>query len=236
MIITLKSKTTIAEIDTKGAFVISLVSSGRKILYPKSELKIDQNTTKTRGGMHVCLPNFGRSRDQRLVNHGFGRELEWEIVDKTSKSLELKLAGGNEEYLGLESIIRYELGEKYLKSSLTLSNVGTKGLPVAPGFHPYFSIAESDQTILLDGQRFKIDKTGDTKFVSSVDKLKIGKFIYDFDVINLNKFAIWTDGLADYICVEPTENGDAFLQNSATTLDSQEFKQYIFKFSWIYDN
>ncbi len=236
MIITLKNQTTITEIDTKGAFVLSLISSGRKILYPKSVLKVDEHSMKTRGGMHVCLPNFGPSHNKPMANHGFGRELEWEVLDKTAKAVELKLTGGNEEYVGLESVVRYELGDNFLKSSLTLSNVGTNGLPVAPGFHPYFSIAGSDQTILLDGQRFNIDKTGETKFVSSVDKLKIGKFIYDFDVINLNKFAIWTDGLADYICVEPTENGEAFALSSATTLDPQEFKQYIYKFSWIYDN
>ena len=59
MNITLHTGTTAATITTDGAYITSLTDEHGDVFYPLQQLTAPDGGRKTRGGCHVCLPNFG---------------------------------------------------------------------------------------------------------------------------------------------------------------------------------
>ncbi len=56
--IILRNHSASMQINTLGAYVDNLVLHGREVLFPKTNVQVGTDT-KLRGGMHVCLPQFG---------------------------------------------------------------------------------------------------------------------------------------------------------------------------------
>ena len=73
MNITLHTGTTTATITTDGAYITSLADERGDVFYPLQQLATSDGARKTRGGCHVCLPNFGPGGASGLAQHGFGR-------------------------------------------------------------------------------------------------------------------------------------------------------------------
>ena len=70
--IILRNHSASMQINTLGAYVNNLVLYGREVLFPKTSVQVGADT-KLRGGMHVCLPQFGPDGKNHLAQHGFGR-------------------------------------------------------------------------------------------------------------------------------------------------------------------
>ena len=202
-------------VNPEGAWVEEFSTNGLPVFFPRTQLASDSGEQKTRGGMHVCLPNFGPSTSHNLPQHGFGRTSTWKVTRQSSRSVELRLLNPPVNYEALESSLVYTL-EDGLEATLTLRNQGRTSLRVAPGFHPYFFLEESETAVLVNDTVYKLAELGGTEFTSSKKaSLKTANYEIEINQNNLETWAIWTDQLANYVCVEPTYGGNRFLETSS---------------------
>lgn len=195
--------------DTNGAYIEEFTYDGNDVFFPKFETEI-AGKKKTRGGSHPCLPSFGPSEINDLKDHGYGRDFDWEIVQKSDDKVILKLSGRC-GYEGMDSFISYDLCEKSLIAEIKMINNSSKDLPVAPGFHPYFRAGDDFEVDGLDFGDFNLE---DTYFLdASQVSFKAENFDVKITSENFQKFAIWTDFLDNYRCVEPCYNGKSFVKD-----------------------
>lgn len=227
------SATTKAIIDPQGAYLTNLSDDSGDIIFPKRIIKNDVGDQKTRGGCHVCLPNFGPAGESGLPQHGFGRDKLWEVVDVTDSSVLLTLKNGDGEYSDLESILTYQLADTRLLATLELINNGDKPLRVAPAFHPYF-YAPGDKVMINDVIVKKSD-LADTVFERrDAQTLTQGSRRVAIAADNLPTWALWTDELGQYVCIEPTFDGYAFLKEASDNemLAPDASKTYQMTLAW----
>ena len=215
MNITLHTGTTTATITTSGAYITSLTDERGDVFYPLQQLTTSDGAHKTRGGCPVCLPNFGPGGASGLAQHGFGRTSQWQVVEHTSDRVELVLQG-SDAYAGLESRLVYIVAEHQLAMQLTLANVGEDELLVAPAFHPYFAY---DGVPVLDGQSLSdLAPLAETIFVDGPTRqLATGRRTITLQSEGLPRWAVWTDGLGPYLCIEPTHSGNSFADSPSRT-------------------
>lgn len=217
-----------AIIATKGGYVTNLADRSGDIFFPKRTLG-----EKVRGGCHVCLPNFGPGGEHGLVQHGFGRSSEWEVVRRSEVLVELVLTGLG-TYRDTTFSLTYELHDTALEMSLTVKNQGNTSRKVSPGFHPYFYCGGT--AVEINGKRYEdLAEFGEAVFVGS-DTLRIQianrRLLLHSD--ELLSWALWTDQLGDYFCVEPTQSGFAFAEDitRADTIEPGTEKSYSFMVAW----
>lgn len=222
-----------AVISTNGGYVTNLADEVGDILYPKRTLKNAVGQEKTRGGCHVCMPNFGPGGESQLAQHGYGRVGEWQVVEQSENAVELALSGEG-AYVAMDATLHYEVLDHMFEMSLTLKNLGDIDLSVAPGFHPYFF--RGNHTPEIDDEAYEdLDELEDTKFIDgSRHDLVLGARSLRLTSDELQTWAIWTDQIGDYICVEPTFAGNAFVDESLSTdtLAAGEEKTYTCTIVW----
>lgn len=206
MKINLKNKKLELVINSYGAYVEEFSYDKNPIFFPKLLFKIS-GELKTRGGMHPCLPNFGKSDLVDIDQHGYARTSFWQLIENDEKSVLLTLSG-KKEFENLESFIRYFIDEENFYIRLYMRNKGKEKIPIAPGFHPYFYIGKDFEIkgLSLDGKNLEntifIDREN-IEFKTKFNKVKITSK-------ELRDYAIWSDFRGDYICIEPTLNGPSF--------------------------
>ncbi len=232
MNITLHTGTTTVTITTDGAYITSLADERGDVFYPLQQLTAPDGGRKTRGGCHVCLPNFGPGGASGLAQHGFGRTSQWQVVEHTSDRVELVLQG-SDAYAGLESHLVYTVAEHQLAMQLTLVNIGEDELLVAPAFHPYFAY---DGVPVLDGQPLSdLAPLAETIFVDGVTRqLVTGLRTIMLQSEGLPRWAVWTDRLGSYLCVEPTHSGNSFADDPAhaAVLAAGQTARYGVRVGW----
>lgn len=223
-----------AEIDLKGAWLTRFESAGEPILFERSRLQTADGQQKLRGGCHVCLPNFGPGGDSGLAQHGFGRELEWEVIERSESHVVLQLKNDHPVYESMISTLRYELIDHGIVMKLTLENNGESAIPVAPAFHPYYAI-KGGEVVSLNQDDLDLDNLGDTDFATGAKhSLQIGNRELELSSANLPTWAIWTDRLGDYVCVEPSHSGNSFQDyiGQARSLRPADVVEFEFTISW----
>lgn len=211
---------------------MNLRSFGEDVLFPRTQLKNKSGEMRTRGGLHVCLPNFGPDNKFGLNQHGFGRESVWQVVEQSITRVVLLLEGGAKPYEKLQSTLEVVLSDRKLDSRLALKNLGDEVLEVAPAFHPYFATKKDEVSFRLDDENLQLDELEGTIFRDNVKSAKIGGRKIIFNQTNLNHFAIWTDLLGDYVCVEPSFAGNAFVDGGTEELGAGGVKVCGFGFEW----
>ncbi|MDR0398036.1 MAG: hypothetical protein LBH36_02535 [Candidatus Nomurabacteria bacterium] len=193
----LKAGAATAEVDSQGAYITSWRVGERQVLFPRTELKNEKGELKTRGGCHVCLPNFDNGDKYGLPHHGYGRLVQWKVVSQSPSSAVLELDGSSEQvperYKSLSARLIYTLEDAKLTMLLWVKNGGEEPLEVDPAFHPYF---------LNDAPLYSMEQT------------------------NLLTTVVWTDNLDNYFCAEATANGRSFLEGEPSKLAPGEEKQY----------
>lgn len=223
-----------AIISTKGVWLTNLSDGKGDILYPKRLLRAADGSQKYRGGSHVCLPNFGPGGDSGLEQHGYGRTIDWQVTEQTEAAVELSCRGIG-AYADMQALLRYELGEQRLSTKLTLRNLGDKQLRVAPAFHPYFFTGTDP--VVLDGDTLHdLSHLAETEFVEGdTRRLTVNGRDLLLTADGLPIWAVWTDQLGAYVCVEPTAAGNAFLESAQADqwLHSGETRSYSLTISWV---
>ncbi|MBI3889705.1 hypothetical protein HY312_04000 [Candidatus Saccharibacteria bacterium] len=210
-IIELWSGSTKALVSIDGGWLTNVSDDYGDILFPKRQLTTEDGSKKQRGGCHICLPNFGPGGLSDQVQHGFGRQVIWEVGHKTQSEVTLELPHGDEEYPDLSSQLTYALDGNSIKMTLKVINNGSDSLRIAPGFHPYFATIDGEGQVSIDGERTDIQDLEDTVFHSGNDKtLKLDKRMITMHSDELTTWAAWSDHLGNYVCLEPTYAGYAF--------------------------
>jgi galactose mutarotase-like enzyme len=232
--ILLNSASTNTAINPEGAWVETLTAGGQTLLFPKSDLITKAGETKTRGGMHVCLPNFGPGGESGLAQHGFGRTSTWSVIQRDESSVLLELAATN-EYAGLVAKLEYRAERDSLVARLSLTSRGSVPLRVAPGFHPYFALEPSETAVTVNKEVFKLNEIAGTEYRDADSaELLTAKRRITLTTENLSTWAIWTDQLGNYACVEPTFGGNRFLEPDQPDeqLAPGETKTYSVHLKW----
>ncbi len=88
--------------------------------------------------------------------HGFGRNLPWDVLEKTDESITLQLLSSDAtrpDYpyeFTFTVTIHASMGELIYR--VVMENRSEEGMPIAPGFHPYFSVEQEKKSrIVTDG-------------------------------------------------------------------------------------
>ncbi len=217
----------------EGAWVTELEDAdGRPILFGKRAIN-----GKNRGGMHVCLPNFGPDAAGEFKQHGFGRNLPWKrTINDGAQVFTLdhptRLDEAFEEYADMCAQLHYLVGETSLTTTLTVRNDSSDALPLSPGFHPYFAVGENE-TVRINGQMIELTAFSNAQFVTADNmSVSIGDRELMLSAGNMTKWAVWTEG-DHFICIEPTlDGGDFDSSRPAHVLIPGETQTFSFVISW----
>lgn len=223
-----------ATVNLMGAYLEELEEAATPILFPYNLIADASGAIKKRGGSHVCLPNFGApGRFEGLAQHGYARVREWLLLGRGEDFVRLQLKGEG-AYEALVSNLTYEVGVKSLKTSLELLNIGQEPLAVAPGFHPYFPTRTYDSTLKVNGEELRLDELKGTVYRDEVKVAEMVGLQVRFETENLQRFAIWTDQLANYVCVEPTYAINSFDRNPSENLilGAEQTARFAFTIYW----
>ena len=226
MKIKLKDKNLEMTVNSYGAYIEKFTKDKKPIFFPKLLIKI-KDQLKTRGGMHPCLPNFGKSEIKNLAQHGFGRVSFWDIEEKSENSIKFKLEGKG-EYENSIYYIRYKIEDSTLKIDLKIENKSDKDLPIGPGFHPYFYVDKDFKIKGLDLEKIDLENTYFLKEKKASLESKYFNIMIENE--NFKEFAIWTDFMGEYLCLEPCFNGPSFtkkLNNPYILKRGQDFEEKI---------
>jgi galactose mutarotase-like enzyme len=113
-----------------------------------------------RWGLPLMIPNFSRLKNgifnekgTTLPIHGFGRNLPWTVIEMDEVHLVMQLTSSEatlHDYpYEFEFTAAVAVGEGTLTYTLTIENYGREDMPIAPGFHPYFAVAQSEKANLV---------------------------------------------------------------------------------------
>jgi galactose mutarotase-like enzyme len=209
----------------RGAIVTSLQVAGRDRLFMVRATLLDPDKS-VRGGIPLLFPFAGRLDGDRLLHagstmkqHGFARNKAWRVGEQRPGRLSLTLeddAQAREVYphrFRLEQTMT--LLPRGLQLDLAMHNLGEVPMPVAPGWHPYFSCPSPDKPRVqplgvpgLDPARF----TPDAEFDFGVSAPAGGRA--DFEIPGLGQLRLgyspemrflqcWGLPGRDFICLEP---------------------------------
>ncbi len=203
-----------AIVDPSGAWLTNLSDENGDILFPRRKLNTPEGIAKIRGGCHVCVPNFGPGGESGQPQHGYGREKEWKIGDQMDDSVLLTLGHGEGDYAEVKAEVSYQLSERALVVTLELTNNGQETVEVAPAFHPYFALNAGEENVKIDGETRELDSFLDTEFITGEKHtLETAARSLTLRSQEFSTWALWTDRLGAYVCVEPTHSGYAFAED-----------------------
>ncbi len=213
-----------------------------------------------RWGLPLMIPNFSRLKDgifkekgTALPIHGFGRNLPWTLVEMDGTHLAMQLSSSEStlrdypfEFIFTANIA---VGEGTLTFTLTMENLSNEDMPIAPGFHPYFAVAQSEKAnVVTDGppgfdvHAFDwVEHIPDNPYPFphrvTVQFPAIGTVIIT-EVPQNGKYAlsnmqVWSEPPGkpdhDFICFEPTVGSEDALNRPADrlTLEPQSTRQIM---------
>jgi len=199
-----------AIVDPLGAWMTNLSDENGDILYPKRSIKVASGEAKDRGGLFVCAPNFGSGGKSGLGQHGFARTQEWEVIDKTETSVLLKLMPHEGDYKDVSLVVSYQLNDKVLIVTLDVANDSDSEVRLAPAFHPYFATQEGE--VKINGEKQDLAELHDVIFIDGEKQyLETAGRKLSLESKELASWAVWTDELGPYVCLEPSLAGFSFL-------------------------
>lgn len=215
---------------TDGAYISILELGGQTILFPRTTLYLN-GTKKLRGGMHVCLPQFGPAANTDLTHHGFGRASKWLVSQHNQTHAILTLSSLHSSYQHITWQLDYSLPNEYeARFRLNAVNHGTESVRIAPGFHPYFPAQFSP--FQLGSIHYDSQVLADPIFVSATpNAIFDNKLHLSLEQENLPIYALWSDRADAYTCIEPTAAGDALLSpvTEQQWLHANESKSYTLR-------
>src|SRR5438552_7632091 len=116
-----------------------------------------------RWGLPLMIPNFSRLKDgifkekgTTLPIHGFGRNLPWTLIAQDESNISIQLSSNDTTRTNYPYEFTFTVtvtaSEKTLSYLLTIENRSDETMPIAPGFHPYFTVAQQDKPdLIIDG-------------------------------------------------------------------------------------
>ena len=203
-----------------------------------------------RWGLPLMIPNFSRLKDgifqekhTTLPIHGFGRNLPWTVTEQDTSSLSLQLRSSDVtrpdypyEWTFTATIA---VSEQTLTYTLSMENRTDETMPIAPGFHPYFSVAQQDKAQLsvntlpgfrvadYDWNTHPPDKPGPFPHTVTINIPHSGTLTIDeqpvADTYALANMQVWSEPANKpdhaFVCFEPTVGSEDALNRPADRLN-----------------
>lgn len=222
----------------------------------------DETGNIKRWGLPLMIPNFSRLKDgifqekhTTLPIHGFGRTMPWTVTEEDESRLSMQLRSSDATRASYPYEFAFtatiEAGEGTLTYTVTMENRGDETMPIAPGFHPYFAVAQGDKSrIVVDGlPEFHI---GDYDWVQNIPD-KANPFPHHVTVqiphggaltieeiptndgYALKNMQVWSDSLTrpdrDFVCFEPTVSSEDALNRPDDRLNiaPRSSRQFILR-------
>jgi galactose mutarotase-like enzyme len=184
----------IAEVvPERGGIVTSWKVQGQEIFYLDTE-RFTSPELSVRGGIPVLFPICGNLPDNTYIHngqsyslkqHGFAREMPWEVVSDTSDdrpSITLALSSSDHTRAVYPFEFRleftYSLQGNSLIAQQRFTNAASEVMPFSAGFHPYF--------LVLNKSQMQVNIPG-TEYQDNVSKAVIpysGQFDWQQDEID----------------------------------------------------
>jgi galactose mutarotase-like enzyme len=230
--------TVVAIAPERGAIVTRFDVGPRRVLY-LDETTLHDPTKNVRGGVPVLFPTPGKLADDAwsyaghagtLKQHGFARDLPWQVCERTASSVRLRLATSPETRARWPWELTFDLTCSVAGATLRLDqridNTGEAAMPIGVGFHPYFAVPDADKprTTIATGARRAFDNV--TKRDVDLDgPLALARPEVDLHLLDhgssesalvapggtvtlrgsaeYTHWVVWTIAGKDYVCLEP---------------------------------
>lgn len=208
----------------RGGLITSLMVGRREVLYLDRETFVD-SSKNVRGGIPVLFPFAGRLNDgifqdagTKMNQHGFGRNMCWQVVERRPYLLRMVLLSGKEtvsqypyNFVAEQSCLILPAG---LHVELLICNMDAKSMPVSAGWHPYFSCpADQKQEVTTrmpgwDASRLSNDKEFDFGLPAAQNGRarfqipRLGTMELSFNP-RMRHLQFWSLPGKPFICIEP---------------------------------
>ncbi|KGF73346.1 aldose epimerase [Neosynechococcus sphagnicola sy1] len=226
-------------VPARGGIVTRWQVGGQDILY-LDHARFAQPDLSVRGGIPILFPICGnlpnntytyQGQTYTLKQHGFARDLPWDVLDATqSTHLTLQLTS-NPQTLAVypfefEVLFTYQIQGKQLLIQQCYTNLSPDPMPFSTGLHPYFAApdktqlqfeipateyqAQSTQTRQPFSGKFDFDleeidwgfRQLSAQTASVVDRSQMRKLTLTYDD-NYTTLVFWTLKGKDFYCLEP---------------------------------
>ncbi|WP_414753666.1 aldose epimerase [Anabaena sp. CCY 9910] len=147
-------------VPERGGIITRWRVKGEEILYLDAE-RFTHPDLSVRGGVPILFPICGNLPDNSytlngqqytLKQHGFARDLPWEVVEQTTKdTAALTLVLRSNEHtkavypFDFQLVFTYVLQGNTLEIRQEYQNLSSTQLPFSAGFHPYFLTGDKNQ-------------------------------------------------------------------------------------------
>ncbi len=141
----------------RGAIVTRFSVAGRELLFLDEATLLDPGKN-VRGGVPVLFPSPGKlaggrwqrgGRSGALGQHGFARNLPWEVVARSAAEATLRLVATPETLAqfpwDFAAEHRILLRGPALRIEQRYQNFSGEPMPLACGFHPYFAVPQAEK-------------------------------------------------------------------------------------------
>jgi galactose mutarotase-like enzyme len=226
-------------VPERGGIITSLGLQGKELLF-LNEVTLYDKQKNIRGGIPILFPISGQLKNgeyewngttYKMKNHGFARDLPWQIVDmntgENEASITLKLESNNETLTSFpfrfSLIFKYILREDQLTIQQEYQNLSNEGMPIYAGFHPYFNSTtknleiETDATEYLDYNDMESKKFNKVIPINQKESyaLKTGTGTFQFFLDQIDRtvtltygsdfpyIVLWSEEGQNFVCVEP---------------------------------
>jgi galactose mutarotase-like enzyme len=251
-----EAKARVVLAPARGGMVTRFIVSDTNVLFLDADTLRDA-TKNVRGGIPVLFPIAGRLAEDKyqvdgapftLKQHGFARNMPWAIVDQATDGgarLGLALtatAMTRAQYpFEFRLALTYILSEGRLTVQTRVTNLGERNMPIHPGLHPYFQLADHNKgqaRVVTDATQAFDNRTGTV--VALREPIDLAADVVDMHVLDhwprtvrLTRpgdrdldlslgvpdrvLVVWTERGRDFVCVEPwTARANALNDGTAT--------------------
>lgn len=230
----------------RGGILLELVLNGEEILYLNEETFAD-STKNIRGGNPVLFPISGAIANNQyevdgetyhLKQHGFARNMAWEVEGMDDSSVTLSLQDTDEtfEMYPYEFLLTftYVLEEGKMLIHQQYENHSDQIMPFYAGFHPYFLGNHKELTYDIPSKTYMNTNTFEIQNLEkSLNQMEIEPSMAFYELteqeiefsnsgkkVNLTfsrefpVVVIWSESPDHYVCIEPWMAGpNAFHTN-----------------------
>jgi galactose mutarotase-like enzyme len=235
--------TEVAIAPHRGAIVTSFRVAGRELLY-LDEATFNDASKNVRGGIPVLFPSPGKLEGDRwnqagksgeLKQHGFARNLEWQVGATTASSVTLSLRSSDATVRmypwSFAAQVTYRVAPNELHIGFEVRNESAAPMPFAFGLHPYFAVHDKARARIPTRATRAFDNVakavvpfaGFDLTQSEVDlhlldhgasrgvlELSDRRAIVIETSPEFSRWVVWTVAGKDYVCLEPwTAPGNA---------------------------
>ena len=220
-----------AFVDPNCGMLVGCVLGGKEIIH--------NSDNTSRRGIPILFPFANPLNDDtfditglQCPQHGFVRKHGWSYSENNHTNCTLIIDSDmiSDNYkvfypFSFELVQKINIGDSFLEINLEIINKGDVEMPIAPGFHPYFAIKESERARLkiISGKEninlgINWDETSSGYYFDYIDNtkliypsghcVKIGSSITsEDDGYKIEKLVLWSEPKSDFICVEQFARG-----------------------------